>query len=65
LFPTSASGQAFEGGNGHCGQEAHDADDGKKFDESERRSMPARGRNNAHKKDQYTYDLHCQHKLKM
>jgi len=35
LFAASASGQAFEGGYSDCGQESHNADDGKEFDEGE------------------------------
>jgi hypothetical protein len=35
LFAASASGEAFEGGDSDCGEEAHDANDGEKFDEGE------------------------------
>jgi hypothetical protein len=63
LFPTSASGQAFEGGNGNCGKESYNANDGKQFDESEGPGRAARGKKISHKEDQYTADLHCQHKL--
>jgi hypothetical protein len=43
LFATSASGEAFEGGDSDGGQESHDANDGEKFDEGERRRTAARG----------------------
>jgi hypothetical protein len=42
LFATSASSQAFESGHGNCGKESHDPNDGKKFDEGERRRRGAR-----------------------
>ena len=42
LFTASASGEAFEGGNCHCGQKSHDADDGEEFDECKSRLITQR-----------------------
>ena len=42
LFATTASGEAFEGGDSDNGQEAHDADNGEEFDEGEGRRGAAR-----------------------
>jgi hypothetical protein len=42
LFPASASGESFEGGDSDRGQESHDANDGEEFDEGERRDKVAR-----------------------
>jgi hypothetical protein len=36
LFAASGSSEAFEGGNSNCGEESHDANNGKEFDEGER-----------------------------
>jgi hypothetical protein len=42
LFSATASGEAFEGGDGNCSEKSHNANDSEKFDEGERRSV-ARG----------------------
>jgi hypothetical protein len=43
LLATPASSEAFEGGDTDGGEEAHDSDDGEKFDEGEGRYAVARG----------------------
>jgi hypothetical protein len=43
LFAATASGEAFEGGDTDGGEEAHDANNGEKFDEGEGRYAVARG----------------------
>jgi hypothetical protein len=43
LFAATASSEAFEGGDTDGGQEAHNSDDGEKFDEGEGRLRAARG----------------------
>jgi hypothetical protein len=43
LFAASASGEAFEGGDGDCGEKSHNADNGEEFDEGEGRYAVARG----------------------
>ncbi len=43
LFAATASSEALEGGDTDGGEEAHDSDDGEKFDEGERRYAVARG----------------------
>jgi hypothetical protein len=43
LFAAAAPGEAFEGGDSDCGEEAHDANDGEEFDEGEGRYAVARG----------------------
>ena len=42
LFATTASSEAFEGGDADGGQEAHDANNGEEFDEGEGRRRAAR-----------------------
>jgi hypothetical protein len=42
LFAAAAPGEAFEGGDSDCGEEAHDANDGEEFDEGECRRRVAR-----------------------
>ena len=42
LFTATASGEAFEGGDADGGEEAHDSDDGEKFDEGEGRLLTQR-----------------------
>jgi hypothetical protein len=43
LFAASASGQAFESGNGNYGEKSHNANDGQEFDEGEGRYGAERG----------------------
>jgi len=42
LFAAAAPGEAFEGGDSDCGEEAHDANDGEEFDEGEGRLLTPR-----------------------
>jgi hypothetical protein len=42
LFAPTASSKAFEGGDTDGSEEAHDSDDGEKFDEGEGRYAVAR-----------------------
>jgi hypothetical protein len=42
LFAASAPGEAFEGGDGNCGEKSHNANDGEEFDKGEGRLLTPR-----------------------
>jgi hypothetical protein len=42
LFSATASSEAFEGGDGNCGEKSHNANDGEEFDEGECRPASLR-----------------------